>query len=331
MSFLQGHRRSLSIILMLAFVGWGAIYLYQHPENLTRLAGVSAYSLALLVGLGLLKLAAMGMFTWASLGAFGARLSFWEWYGLSAVTAMGNYVIPFRGGAAFRGIYLKSKYGFPYSLFLSTVAALYVVTFLTNSFLGLLALLILDWKLGISQPALVLLLTACIVVPVILLALSRRAPHISWLGGSRLRSIMEGGKMLMAKPSTVAKLILASALNSLVTVLMIHFSFHALGVELPLIKSSVLGILYLISAMIPVTPAGMGFAEAALVMVSSTFGLDNSVNILAAGLNRSIMMMASLLLGPGFSLLLSRHRTEPISAISPHAMTSEGDRRGEGP
>ena len=137
--------------------------------------------------------------------------------------------------------------------------------------------------------------------------------------------------MLMAKPSTVAKLILASALNSLVTVLMIHFSFHALGVELPLIKSSVLGILYLISAMIPVTPAGMGFAEAALVMVSSTFGLDNSVNILAAGLNRSIMMMASLLLGPGFSLLLSRHRTEPISAISPHAMTSEGDRRGEGP
>ena len=115
-------------MLMLAFVAWAAVYLYQHPENLMALRSISAGSLVLLAGLALLKLAAMGMFTWINLDALGIRLRFGEWFGLSAMTAMGNYLIAFRGGAAIRGVYLKSKYHFPYSLFLSTVASLYLLT-----------------------------------------------------------------------------------------------------------------------------------------------------------------------------------------------------------
>ena len=58
--------------------------------------------------------------------------------------------------------------------------------------------------------------------------------------------------------------------------------------------------------MIPITPAGIGFAEAVLVVVSGILSLDNPVNILAAGLNRSAMLLVSLTLGPIFTFILSR-------------------------
>ena len=305
-SLLRTVRKSVSLILVLAFIAWGAVYLYRHPEDLAALGNISAGSLVALAWLALLKLAAMGMFTWINLDALGIRLGFGEWYGLSAMTAMGNYLIAFRGGAAIRGVYLKSRYNFPYSLFLSTVASLYLLTFPTNAFLGLLALAGVYLWLGVSQPALALFLLACIIGPVSFLILIRWAPQFSGRWTSKLNPVVEGWKVLTAKPTTVVKLILASVFNSLVTVLMIHFSFHALGVELPLVQSGVLGILYLISAMAPITPAGMGFAEAALVLASGALGLDSAINILAAGLNRSAMLVVSLLLGPIFTLLLSR-------------------------
>jgi len=329
-SLLRTVRKSVSLLLVLAFAAWGAVYLYQHPENLTVLGNISAGSLVTLAWLALLKLAAMGMFTWINLDALGIRLGLGEWYGLSAMTALGNYLIAFRGGAAIRGVYLKSKYNFPYSLFLSTVASLYLLTFPTNAFLGLLALTGVYRWLGISQPALVLFLLACILGPAGFLILIRWVPRFSGHWTSKLNLVIEGWKVLTAKPTTVVKLILASVFNSLVTVLMIHFSFHALGVELPLVQSGVLGILYLISAMVPITPAGMGLAEAALVLASGAFGLDSTLNILAAGLNRSVMLVVSLLLGPIFTLILSRRSGKPISVFHLQAMMPEGSEESRG-
>ena len=329
-SVISRYKKSVSLILVLAFVAWGAVYLYQHPENLTALGNISAGSLVTLAWLALLKLAAMGTFTWINLDALGIRLGFGEWYGLAAMTAMGNYLIAFRGGAAIRGVYLKSRYNFPYSLFLSTVASLYLLTFPTNAFLGLLALAGVYRWVGISQPALALFLLACIIGPLGFLILIRWAPRFSGRWASKLNPMIEGWKVLTAKPATVVKLILASVFNSLVTVLMIHFSFHALGVELPLVQSGVLGILYLISAMVPITPAGMGFAEATLVLASGALGLDSTLNILAAGLNRSAMLVVSLLLGPIFTLILSRRSGKPISVFHLPAMTSEGSEESRG-
>jgi uncharacterized membrane protein YbhN (UPF0104 family) len=318
-------RKGVSLALVLIFVVWGALYLYQHPENLAVLGNLSAGLLALLVGLALVKLMAMGMFTWINLDALGVRLAFWEWYGLSAMTAMGNYLIAFRGGAAIRGVYLKAKYDFPYSLFLSTVASLYLLTFPTNAFLGLVALAGVYFGLGISQPALAFLLLACVAGPVGFLVLIRWVPEFSGRWTSRLNPVVEGWKALTVKPSTVIKLILASILNSLITVLMINFSFQALGVELSLVESGVLGILYLISAMVPITPAGVGFAEATLVLASGAFGLDSTINILVAGLNRSAMLLVSLIMGPVFTLILSRKSGRQLSVFRRQTTKRVGD------
>lgn len=318
-------RKWISLALVLIFLAWGVFYLVRHPDSLKVLENISISSLLILISLGLIKLLVMGMFTWVNLDALGIRLRFWEMYGLSAMTTMGNYLIAFRGGAVIRGVYLKATYNFPYSLFLSTVASLYLITFPTNAVLGLVALVGIRVGLGIQQTAMFLFLLLCLVGPVIFLIVIRRAPAFSGRWLSKFNPVIDGWKVLTERPGTIIKLILASILNSLVTILLIHYSFLALGIDLPLFQSSVFGVLYLISAMVPITPAGMGFAEAMLVLVSGAFGISSSINILAAGLNRSIMIVVSLLLGPLFTMILSRHSGKPIRVFQTRGLNKEND------
>ena len=306
-------RQITSVLLVIGFIVWGSVYIGRHPENLTALGNISLPSLITLVLLGLVKLLAMGMFTWINLGVLGVRLDFWEWYGLSAMTVMGNYLLAFRGGAAIRGVYLKSKHQFPYSLFISTVASLYLLTFPTNALLGVVTQVGLYFSLHIFSWPLFAFLLICFVGPLVFLLGVRHVPKLSGRLGDRVNLVLDGWKVLTASSSTIVKLVLASVFNSSVTVLMIHFSFRALGVQLPLVESGVLGILYLIAAMVPITPGGMGFAEGLLVLVSSAFGLDSTINILAAALNRSVMLVIGLCLGPIFTLILTRNSGQSVS------------------
>ena len=78
--------------------------------------------------------------------SFGIDLHFFEYFSISIITSIGNIFLPMKGGAGFRAVYLKSRYDFDYSYFLSSLAANYLVVFGVSSAvaLGCLALFYLD-------------------------------------------------------------------------------------------------------------------------------------------------------------------------------------------
>jgi uncharacterized protein (TIRG00374 family) len=315
-------RRWFSLLLGVAIVGWGAWYVFGHPSEIAAIRQLSPGWLLLLFGLSMAKLAAMGAFTKIIVASFDIDLAGLEWFGLSAMSAMGNYLTPFRGGAAIRAVYLKSKYGLPYSLFLSTLSTLYVLTFATSAALGLLAALGLYFRFRLFDRGMLLLFLSLFLMPVLLLFLVRLAPPLSnrlgrragavTVGGSRVASAMswalralnrvvEGWQVISSRPAVLARLVVASFVNAGVTLLMIHFSFAAFAVRLPLLSS-----LFMISSMIPVTPSGLGVAELMVVLVAEGFVADSSLSILAAGLNRTVMILSSVAWGMLFTHVLGR-------------------------
>lgn len=306
MKTLRALRKYAPLLIVIGFLTWAALYAYRHSEDLALLSNLSAGWLALLFGLAILKLLVMGLFTKVIQGSLEIRLDFLEWFGLSAMTSMGNYLSPFRGGAAIRGVYLKTKHGLPYSLFLSTLAILYVLSFSTNAIIGLLAMVALWLCFGVTNPMLTLFLTACLSLPVTFFVVVRRLPRLPGRWAESINQVVEGWQIIAAHPGTLVTLIALSAVNAGTTLLMIHFSFAAFGKDLPLVKSLIVSTLFLISAMIPVTPAGLGIAEMMLVLASQTLGVKGVLSILSAGLNRSAMIAASLMLGPLFSYILSK-------------------------
>jgi len=202
----------------------------------------------------------------------------------------------------------------PYTKFLSTLAILYLLSFSTNAVIGLLALAILWLSFGITNSALTLFLAACLALPAIFLILVRRLPRLPGKWSGSLNRVIEGWQIVAAHPGTLVALVGLSVLNASVTLLMIHFSFAAFGADMPLVKSLVASTLFLISAMIPITPAGMGIAEMMLVLSSQTLGIDGVTSIFSAGLNRSAVIAASLAMGPLFSYILSKRPAHSAQA-----------------
>jgi len=183
---------------------------------------------------------------------------------------------------------------------------LYVLSFSTNAIIGLLAMVALWLCFGVTNPVLTLFLTACLSLPVTFFVVVRRLPRLPGRWAESINQVVEGWQIIAAHPGTLVTLIALSVVNAGTTLLMIHFSFAAFGKDLPLVKSLIVSTLFLISAMIPVTPAGLGIAEMILVLASQTLGVEGVLSILSAGLNRSAMIAASLMLGPLFSYFLSK-------------------------
>jgi uncharacterized protein (TIRG00374 family) len=284
----------------------------------------------------------MGVFTKVIVRSFGIDLRFLEWFGLSAVSAMGNYLTPFRGGAAIRAVYLKSRYDLSYPLFMSTLTILYILTLSTSAAFGLLASLGLYLLSGLFRGILASLFLLLLLSPALVLLLTKvmpvpgtpwrernnaRARHdrgiVAWIlrGMDQLieilRRIVTGWQVISSDSRTLASLFGASMFNAGVTLFMIHFSFAAFGAQLPFLESLVLSNVFMLSSMIPITPSGLGVAEIAVVMISQGFIGDDTLSALSAGLNRSVMIFSSLILGIPFGWILGRNsvtsKNEPKS------------------
>jgi uncharacterized protein (TIRG00374 family) len=324
-------RRFFPLALTAFLAAWVIWYLYRHPAAIDSVLKLTVDRLLLLFGLSLVKLGSMGLFTRVIVGSLGVDLGLAEWFGLSALSAMGNYLSPFRGGAALRAIYLKSKHGLSYPLFISTLSVLYVLTLCTSSALGLLALVGLYAVSGTAPGLLVSLFVALVVIPVAVLSFAKAIPlrmareswqndsppdqHrlVAWTLQARNRltatvsRIVAGWHVISSRRGTVAQLVGTSVLNASISMLMIHFSFASFGADLPLLQSLVLSNVFMLSSMIPLTPSGLGVAEVALVLTARGFVGDSALSTLSAGLNRSVMMFSSVLLGIPFSYLLGRN------------------------
>jgi len=328
-------RRLLPFLLIVVMTGWGAAYLLHHPTEWAAIRDIAPLWLFLLFALATAKIIHLGLFTKVVVASLGIKLSVKEWVGLAAMSTLGNYLTPFRGGAAIRAVYLKSRHGMPYPCFLSTLTVLYVMNLSTSAALGLLALIVLYVWLGTAESGLFLVFLAILSLPLPVFAITRGMPvQEKSLGETRpiwnpivaqdagllfrarrfcvetVTSMIEGWTIISTRASTVGQLILLSISNAIVTLFMIHSSFIAFGVSLPLPQSLVISSLFMTISLIPLTPSGLGIAEMTMVLVSQGFGVDGTLGVLSAGLNRSIMIFASLLWGLLFSIIL-RHRLIP--------------------
>jgi uncharacterized protein (TIRG00374 family) len=125
-----------------------------------------------------------------------------------------------------------------------------------------------------------------------------------------LKRIFEGWQILSASKKTLIHLVITSVLNALVTLLMIHFSFSAFGIQLPLSQSLILSNLFMVSSMIPATPSGLGIAEVIIVTASQSFVNDKVLSGLSAGLNRTVMIVNSTFWGILLSYVLRQRNLD---------------------
>ncbi len=238
-------------------------------------------------------------------GMFGLRLAPYEWIGLAQMTSFFNY-LPFKGGAVAGALFLKGAHNFSYARFLATAAASSVLAVVTFSAAGLIGLAVLWLFYGVfSWPILGAYFFLVIISLVFFLkvdgwARRKKNPHILRFSEG-WRVIRTGGKRLLLLIATDLCMVLIDAARITLCLKAVGLkTSYAVGlIVIPL--SNILGVVSMV-------PGGLGVKEFVMGLVGSGLGIDFTRTIFAATLDRMILLLWVLFLGPLFIALIFFYR-----------------------
>lgn len=222
-----------------------------------------------------------------------------------------NSVVPAKLGDLYRGYLLKKESRISFSLSMGTVVAERLLDFVVLvTLMGVAGLV--SYRGRLPQQIIQLLSIAFAVVLAVivgLFALRRFGDFIGNLLPGRagdLYSRFSGAMLLSFQrfPELMTYTILAWACESA----RVLFVIMALGVSLPMSMVIFLGLLAALLTTLPLTPGGLGFAEAGLTGVLILYGVDKDVAGSIALLDRTISYL-SLLVG-GFVVYVLSKKTK---------------------
>ncbi len=300
------ENRTYSIIVLLLVAIALLAYLYYHPQALTLLTNASIINIISLIIIRIFFQIISGLILRDFVSIFGTVLKFKEWFGLSIITTMGNYISPFSGGMIARAAYLKYRYAFSYAQFTSLLAASYLIFFWAVGFVGLISSLtseitsILMWRVGLFFFIILLLSSLLILLPPI--KISYRNPLIQFINKA-----IDGWTLIRNDKTLLFKL----TLYSLTSIFLNGLSFWLAFISLTNIQFSfktifLISLLSIFSFLFNLTPSNLGIQEAIVSLASVIFGIGTSIGLMASLLIRATSLIPIFTLGPIFSLILTR-------------------------
>jgi uncharacterized membrane protein YbhN (UPF0104 family) len=238
-------------------------------------------------------------------GMFGLRLAPYEWIGLAQMTTFFNY-LPLKGGAVAGAVFLKAAHDFSYARFLAAAAASSVMAVVTFSTVGLIGLGVMWLTSGVVSWPIMAVYIALIIVPLIFfLRIDRRTdriknPHVlRFLEGWRV--IRTGGWRLLLIVATDLCMICIDAMR-------ITLCLSAVGLKPGYAAGLILVPLSNITAVSSMVPGGLGVREFVMGLLGGGLGIDFTRVIFAATLDRMILLLWVLFLGPLFIALIFLNR-----------------------
>lgn len=297
-------RNYLSIAILIFLIAWCGIYVKNHINEFKIISQISVKFTLILCLLSLTIISLRGYFTKILLEPFKIDLKLREWFGLSFVSTMGNYLVPFRTGAAFRAVYLKTNYDFSYSSFLSTMAATYILNFFFNSIIGMgsIGLIYAKYKMFNIPVFLFFSIAFLILLVIITFPLKVSSNRRRFL--KSINNIINGWCRIRTNRLLIRNLSFLLLLNAILFLLSINFAFKAFSISLPLIKCLLISAFHSFSILISITPGSLGISEGVIVFTSKLFGISPVESLVVAGLIRAITLFWVLTLGPIWSYFL---------------------------
>jgi uncharacterized protein (TIRG00374 family) len=267
------------------------------------MSNLTLFNIALLASSRLAIFATNGLFLRTSARKFNISLRFNEWFGLAAVTTMGNYITPFSGGLIVRATYLKKKYNMPYALFTSILASNYIVMFWVIAVLGLLLLLLIEQTWSNHWPITLFLGSIAISISLVLIFPER---HVPWANrvGRFLNTILEGWYIVKRDHALLFQMLLLSLLTIILNGLSFWVAYWALGLKISLLVAFLLGMIAAFSIFVNLTPGSLGIQEAMVSLSAALLGSSAREGLLVVLLIRAVTVLCAFILGPLYGYIL---------------------------
>lgn len=308
-------RKALPIAVLLACAFFLYCYVRDHIADFDQIQGISP-PFAILVGVGyLLSLAVNGLCLRVLTLGFRIDLKFAEHFSISVVTSFGNMFLPMKGGAGFRAVYLKERYDFDYSYFVSSLAGSYLTSFSIYSLTALAGLVALQSKTGgfnIPAAAVFLAIFAATSRAIFFPPATLSFIPFQWVR-ERANQVLLGWQIMRKSPKTVRDICGLTALHLLLTSFITWLEFAAFGMkdvnggDIGLFQSILFTAVGTISFLLSITPAGLGIRESVLMVSSDLLGITPAQALAVSLLDRAINFIVLALLF-GFASVYLKNR-----------------------
>lgn len=318
------HKRALlkkllsPILTVIVLVLFG-IYLYKNPEILTTVLSINIWYVVIAMIFFLLLFFVEGIFIKITLDIFNKHIDLKEAYYLSTLSRIGNYLLPLRAGAIFRATYLKKKYNFEYSKFLSTLYAYYILLFLLNSAIAIISLSI-KYLIDNQYYPLVSIFFIAIFLGTIFVILFRKTlniekikvPNIVKKFIKTVNSFITSWDMIVRNRKHFLSLLLVTFANIFLNGVVNLTEFISLGLKVNILDIILYTCLSGVSLLVSITPGSLGLREAVFLITSQSIGLTQDQIMQLAFLDRGIMFVLLLLLLIGISLFVKRFNLKEL-------------------
>jgi len=297
--------RAISFAVLLVTVAGIGLYLDRNREVYDKLWVIPVWSVLPLFFLGLLTLATNGLYLKIFARKFDLKLRAREWFGLAAVTAMGNYLTPLSGGLMARAAYLKHRHEFPYSRFLVMLAANYLIAFAVIGVAGTIAMLTRFGTGGFSWMVFLLFAATALAMPLVLLLPCGR--EVSDCRVLRfIQSALAGMDVIRRDGALLWKLVALTLWNVSIGAALYFTAFRTIGVPVPFGLALLIHLLTSYTVLLNITPGNLGVQEIITTVAAALLGAGAETGLLAALIVRAVTILCAFALGPFFSYLLSK-------------------------
>lgn len=292
-----GRRRWGRFVVGILVLGLFLVLGRRYLGELRRLTDVSPSIVALMVASTVAARLVQGRSLQILLRAQGHRVGLGETFFLGIVTSYTNLVLP-RAGTGAPALYLKRRYQVSFADFGSLLLLISVLHLVAAGSLGLVCLSVahlefrqpLDLKVTLAFAVVVLggIVATFVRVPVA----ERRRGRIAEFLRRFAYSWAQLGSSRLIISQNLALQIVALVLQSL----RLKLAFVAMGVEVSFLGVVVATMLGALAMLVSITPAGLGFREAAIAYSATMIGCSPSVAVAAAVLDRLVVTACVVIL-----------------------------------
>ena len=316
------------LAVALGLIAW---YVWRNADDFRGLGKLSPASVAAALGLDAMLYVYGAAAIILAVHLFGPRLAPGEAVLLALMTRFGNLLLPLRGGAVARALYLNKRHGLSYAHFLAGLSAMLLAMLAACLGLALVGLIAIGLATGRFFPCVTALLAAILAGAAMTVMLRPRkrdqAPFpgpgqnpdeqatpqrekvaepfsLRWVRAQG-RRLLDGYHLVSRNKPVLLGLLATSSLH--VATLAGVYAVLLAGMA----KPADLGLLVVVVAIVNVsnilhiTPGNVGVYEGLLAILGSLMGLEVA-DLLAAGLTARVLDTALILaVGPVSSYLLT--------------------------
>jgi uncharacterized membrane protein YbhN (UPF0104 family) len=295
--FIKKHKKAITNIMTILVLVLMAYYLYKNRGVFVSLENLELQYIVYIFLLQIVSIFLIALTNKKVISLLDHEIPLKEAFLLQYANSFLNKVVS-EGGALFRGIFLKEIYKLPYTKYISTIAGLYVVSFITNSLIGIISL---TYIYLLHRRISYLVLFFFLIVIVCMLILLFIDPHFNNKKDRRvinwLNSILEGWNRIKRDKAKLVIFVFLSICSLVLVSFQAVLVYKGLGFQLGLFESLYMTSLGMITTFVNITPDSIGIKEAVYVFTSDVVGLNSDIILLGSLIIRAIGLINTFLIG----------------------------------